>query len=180
MNLSVIFVESCCSLSLILTFAFHHSQLSASLRLNAGSAPQDLPNPLPARPLASKALHVLAHERLTTDTSTVAASPRRMPRRPAHDAYLMTLKNTEGNVIEDSKTYLSLRSDRIILRSREIPQVLPSRSPTHTEITRTSNRSSPSRFRGIKKENLMNPNPVVDFETVTEAKKYLPSRLQSF
>jgi hypothetical protein len=96
------------------------------------------------------------------------------PRRVLGD-----IDDTEGDASEGAGANLPLRNDRIILGNSEIPQVLPSLSPTRTGTTRTSSRSSSSLLKRIKRENLVNLSPVIEFKTVAKAKEYLPSQVQS-
>jgi hypothetical protein len=72
---------------------------------------------------------------------------------------------------------LPLRNDRVILGSTTSPG-FPPPSPTRTETTKTSSRSSPSRVKGVKRENLVSLSPTIKFETVPEAKKHWPPHIQ--
>jgi hypothetical protein len=75
-------------------------------------------------------------------------------------------------------TNLPLRNERIILGNTSTPEFPPPSSPTRTETTKTSSRSSPSRLKGVKRENLVNLSPAIKFETVAEGKKHWPPHIQ--
>ena len=80
-------------------------------------------------------------------------------------------KETEGSYFRSN---LPVRSDRMLIENTTTPAFPPSQSPS-----KTSSRSSPSRFRGIKRESLMNLIPAIKFETVPEGKNHWPAHIQN-